>query len=132
MRRNLRDPHLGPAELELLRFVLDRGETTGRAAAEHFAETRGYARTTVLKTLERLRTKERLVREDREGGNVYRATMTREELDTYVVEDFVHISLGGSVSPLFAFLMQKKGGGLSPEDAAEMRRLVDELEEKKP
>ena len=127
MRRKLRDPHLGPAELELLRFVLDRGEATGRAASEHFAETRGHARTTALKTLERLRAKGHLVREDREGGNVYRATMTREELETYVVEDFVQISLGGSVSPLVAFLMRQKG--LSPEEAAEMRRLVDKLEE---
>lgn len=110
----------------MLRFVMDAGEATGRAAADHFASTRGYARTTVLKTLDRLRAKGHLEREEREGGNVFRATMTREELDAYVVEDFVHISLGGSVSPLVAFLMRKKG--LSPEDEAEMRRLLDRLE----
>lgn len=111
----------------MLRFVMDSGEATGRAAADHFAESRGYARTTVLKTLDRLRAKGHLEREDREGGNVYRATMTREELDAYVVEDFVHISLGGSVSPLLVFLMQRNKG-LTAEEEAEMRRLLDRLD----
>jgi predicted transcriptional regulator len=110
----------------MLRFILDRGEATARAAVDYFAEARGYARTTVLKTLERLRAKGRLEREDREGGNVYRATLTRDELDAYVVENFVDLSLGGSVSPLVAFLMRRKG--LSPEEEAEMRRLIDRLE----
>lgn len=110
----------------MLRFILDQGEATGRAAAEHFAQTRDYARTTVLKTLDRLRAKGHLEREEREGGNVYRATMTREELDAHVVENFVDLSLGGSVSPLVAFLMRQKG--LTADEEAEMRRLLDRLE----
>ncbi len=126
MRRKLRDPHLGPAELELLRFVLDRGETTARQAADHFAATRGHARTTVLKTMERLRAKGKLEREEREGGNVYRATMSRDDLESLVVEDFVQFNLGGSISPLVAFLMRKRG--LSESEAAEMRQLIDRLE----
>lgn len=127
--RRLRDPHLGPAELELLRFALDRGEITVREAADHFAEKRGYARTTVLKTMERLRQKGRLTREEREGGNVYRSPMSREDLESHVVEDFVQINLGGSVSPLMAFLVQQ--ADLPEEEVQRMRALVDELEAKR-
>jgi predicted transcriptional regulator len=126
MRKKLRDPHLGPAELETLRFVLEQQPTPVRTVADHFAATRGYGRTTVLKTMERLRAKGYLKREEADGVNVYSSTRTLEELDSYVIEDFVQMSLGGSVSPLLAFLTRQRD--LTPEELKAMKSLVDKLD----
>lgn len=128
MRKNPRDPHLGPVELETLRFVLDHQPTPTRAVAEHFASAKGYARTTVLKTMERLRAKGYLERSDENGVHLYRSTRSRDDLENYVVADFVQMNLGGSVSPLMAFLTRQQ---LSPDEIEELKALISRLEEER-
>jgi predicted transcriptional regulator len=121
MRKKLRDPHLGPAEMEMLRHIIQSRETTLREASDYFAELRGYGRTTVQKTLERLRAKGFVDRKLTDGVYQYAATMTQEDLDAYVVEDFVQINLGGTISPLLSFLTQKE------ELSDDQRRRIEEI-----
>jgi predicted transcriptional regulator len=49
--------NIGRAELEVLRYVQDHHPASVRQVAEHFAESKGHVRTTILTVLERLRKK---------------------------------------------------------------------------
>lgn len=117
---------LGEAELEVLRFVSDRDGTTVREAAEHFADARGLARTTVLTMMERLRKKGFLTREDADGGFRYLPSQSKATVLRGLVGDFVERSLGGSLQPFVAYLAEKRG--VSADELAELRSLVEELE----
>lgn len=117
---------LSDLELEVLRYLAESGPRTAREAADEFGEANGYARTTVLTLLERLRQKGYLSRAKVEGVFRYRSILTPEELMSGVIGRFVQRSLGGSVSPLVAFLSQNRK--LSDEELAELRRLVDSME----
>lgn len=117
---------LGEAELSVLRFVSERDGTTVREAADHFAETRGLARTTVLTTMERLRKKGFLTREAHEGGFRYRAAQKESTLMRGLVGDFVERTLGGSLQPFVAYLAERRG--VTKQELDELKALVDELE----
>lgn len=117
---------LGEAELEVLRFVSDRDGTTVREAADHFATTRGLARTTVLTTMERLRKKGFLTREAHEGGFRYQSAQSKSAVLRGLVGEFVERTLGGSLQPFVAYLAEKKG--ITAQEIEELKALVEELE----
>lgn len=117
---------LSDLELDLLRFVAAGPGRTVREAAEEFGEPRGYARTTVSTLLERLRAKGYLRRTKSEGVFRYASVMSQGELMKNVVGRFVDGALGGSVSPLVAFLSEKPA--LTDDEVAELRRLVEDLD----
>jgi predicted transcriptional regulator len=117
--------NLSDLELELLRFLAVSGPKSARAAAEEFGEPNGYARTTVMTLLERLRQKGYLDRSKVAGVYVHSSKLTPGELMRNVVGRFVQRALGGSVSPLVAFLAENPK--LTDAEIAELRRLVDEL-----
>jgi predicted transcriptional regulator len=117
---------LSDLELEVLRYLAGAGSKTAREAADEFGEANGYARTTVLTLLERLRQKGYLSRSKVEGVFRYQSRVSSDELMRGVVGQFVQRSLGGSVSPLVAFLSQNRR--LSDEELAELRCLVDSME----
>ncbi len=119
-RKNLSD-----LELELLRYLAASSPKTAREAAEEFGEPGGYARTTVMTLLERLRQKGYLTRAKVDGVFRYSSRVTSGELMRSVVGRFVQRALGGSVSPLVAFLAESPR--LTDAEIAELRRLVDEL-----
>jgi predicted transcriptional regulator len=116
---------LSDLELELVRHVLASGPLTVREAAEGFGEPRGYARTTVSTLLERLREKRYLKRAKKDGVYVYSSVLSQGELMRTVVGRFVDRALGGSVSPLVAFLTENPS--LTDREVEELRRLVEGL-----
>ena len=117
-----------PAEWEVLQFVTERHPIAAREVAEHFAETREWARTTVLTMLDRLRSKGYVVRDESGSVHVYSPSAPTPELMTSVVRDFVQVALGGSVSPFMAYL--GKEAKLTPEQVDELKKLVNELDKK--
>lgn len=124
-------PSLGEQELAVLRYVADHAPVTVRDVVRGWGEPRGLARTTVLTVLERLRTKGRLVRERSEDASrwEYRPAVERSAMLQGLVQDFVERSLGGSLSPFVAYLAQAPR--LTPDEATELRRLLERLEETK-
>ncbi len=114
------------AELEALRFVAERPPVTAREVADHLAGRRGLARTTVLTLLERLRKKGLVLREGTDGSFAYRPAQAKSALLQGIVDDFVQRALGGSLSPLVAYLSGRQDA--TPEEIAELRRLVGTLE----
>lgn len=126
MRRN---PQISRAELEVLRYVQDHAPVTTRQAAEHFAETRQVARTTVLTLLERLRAKGQLEREKAGSVYVYRPSAPKAEVQRTLVRDFIERALGGSLSPFVAYLSRE--AEVSDAELEELRRLVSDLDERR-
>ncbi len=123
---------LGELEVQVLRYVAEHAPLTVRETAERFGEPRGLARTTILTVMERLRKKGFLTRRREETVFRYSAAAASTHLLRDLVADFVHRTLGGSVSPFVAYLAESRS--LTGDEVAELRRLVDELEseERKP
>ena len=121
-----RRPSISALELHVLRFIADRGAMSVGEAAKHFAVTRGYARSTILTIMERLRKKGHLRRKKVRGVYRYSARVGTSELLEALVHDFVEGTLGGSVSPFVAYLAQ--GAKLGDEELNELAQLVQELQ----
>jgi predicted transcriptional regulator len=120
---------LGEQELDLLRWVAESGPVTVGRAAEIYGSERGLARSTVLTMMERLRTKGRLQRRRVAGVYEYASPVPAAELMRGVVSGFVEKALAGSVSPFVAYLTERSSD-VSPEDLAELERLVERLRAK--
>jgi predicted transcriptional regulator len=78
--------------------------------------------------MERLREKGFVEREKIDGIYRYSASTTKGKMLDGLVDDFVQSMLGGSLSPLVAYLTRKVE--IDPTSAEELRKLVDDLEEK--
>jgi predicted transcriptional regulator len=120
---------LGEHELEVWRYIADHAPVPGRTVAARFAEERGLARTTVLTVIERLRKKGFLTRRRRDGVFHYSPRVPVAEAVRELVSRFVESTLGGSVSPLVAYLGQARQ--ISAEELAELEQLVATLKARK-
>jgi predicted transcriptional regulator len=118
-------PTLGEQELQVLRYVAERAPVTAREVAERFGEERSVARTTVLTVLERLRKKAYVTRKRREGVYHYSPRVPQAEVVHDLVRHFIEKTLGGSVSPVVAYLATTRQ--VSDQELAELVQLVDEL-----
>src|SRR5262245_41960776 len=121
-------PRIGRAELEILRYITDHAPMSVGAVAEHFTESRGLVRTTVLNVMERLRKKGFLNRKEVAGVYQYSPRQPKGELLKGLVRDFVENSLGGSISPFMAYLAE--GPQLQKEEVAELKKIVRELKDR--
>jgi len=119
-------PEVTPAELEMLGYVSQHHPVTVRRATEHFSVTSGWARTTVLTLMERLRQKGYLTRTKVDGVNCYSPTAPRTELLRGLILRFVQKALGGSLSPLMAYL--GTDAELSDAELEELKQIVQKLE----
>ena len=117
---------VGEQELALLRHVADRDGSTAGEVAESFGADRGLARSTVLTMMERLRQKRLLVRQRVNGVFRYRARASSATLLRGIVQRFVRGHLGGSVTPLLAYLSETHD--LSESEVAELGAIVSRLQ----
>jgi len=115
---------IGPAQLEVLRYIQDHHPATVRQVAEHLAETRGLTRTTALNVMERLREKGYLDREPVEGIYRYSPVQPKPQLLRGLVRDFVEQMLGGSLEPFVAYLVEE--AHLSDEELARLRQRLED------
>ena len=104
----------GSTEIEILRYIGDHHPISVGEVAEHFAQTTGQARTTVLTIMDRLRRKGHLTRKRIGGVYRYSPKVAKQDLLRGLVKDFVDKTLGGSVSPFVAYLSE--GGPISEDD----------------
>jgi predicted transcriptional regulator len=129
-RQGNRPPHsrrtIGRAELEILNYINDHHPIAVREVAGHFSRTRGHVRTTVLNVMARLCRKGYLTRRKAEGIFRYSPRFPKGQLLRSLVHDFVHRTLGGSLSPFVAYLAQD--ADLSAGDVEELKELARDLE----
>jgi len=117
---------IGNKELEILTFIAEHDGATVRDVSDHFGAKSGLGRTTVLKTMDRLRAKGFLEREDVESVFRYRSLLPMSQIREQLTENFVNDTLSGSIAPFVAYL--GGGGKVSASDLAELKELVAKLE----
>ena len=124
-------PGIGDRELALLRWVAAQpGAVSVGEAAEGFGAPDGLARSTVQTMLERLHEKRHLQRRRHAGLYRYAAAVPAGELLRGLVRSFVEGPLGGSLSPVVAYLAEMTGP-VSRDELAELERAVERLQERR-
>lgn len=121
--------NIGQSELELLQFVAEQGPLSVGEVVHIYGQEQGLARTTISTMMERLRKKGHLLRVKREGVFVYEASVTKSQLLRDLVKDFVTRTLGGHISPFFAYLSEDVD--CTEEELASLKELVAQLEQEK-
>ncbi len=112
-------PSLGEFEIRVLRLVWQHQPCTEREISDLIKKQRPLARTTVLKTMQRLVAKGLLVRQHGQRPVRFCAAMDEKHLLPTLIRRFVEGALGGSPGPLVAYLADSKK--LSPEDIEALR-----------
>ncbi len=118
------------AELEVLKVLWERGSLTVRAVEAHLKRRKNkWAYTTILTLLSRLRAKGHVAQEKAAGAaHVFRAAISREQMVGQGLAELAERICDGTASPLVQALVRSKR--LKPQEIADLRRMLDELEEK--
>jgi predicted transcriptional regulator len=117
-------PRPTDSELGILRVLWDRGPSTVREVHEALQDGSGY--TTVLKLMQIMTEKGLVVRDESQRAHVYSARATQEKTQRQLVTDLVDRAFGGSPAQLAMQALSTKK--TSPEELAELRRLLDSLD----
>lgn len=128
MRRDGSD--IPDAELDVLDALWRLGKGTAREVLDELAKAgRRPAYTTVHTLLERLEGRRYVRSSGRRRAHVYLPRITREQVTAGRLKGLADRFAGGRMAPLVLELVSAKG--LSRSDIAQLRRLLDELEEEK-
>jgi BlaI family transcriptional regulator, penicillinase repressor len=115
------------AELEILAVLWARGPSTVRDVHEVLNTRKDVGYTTALKLLQIMFEKGFVERDDSARTHVYMAALEREPMQSALVKDLAARAFGGSASALVLGALSAQPA--SREELAEIRRLLDELEE---
>ena len=122
-------------ELAVLNVLWERGPCTVRQVHEALAARRkppprGAARpagyTSVLKVMQIMTDKGLVRRDEAERSHVYRAAAPREQTQRQMVGDLVDRVFGGSARALVLHALSARP--TSPEELAQIRKLIDDFE----
>lgn len=114
------------AELAILRVLWQRGPSTVRAVTDALQAERGTGYTTALKLLQIMLEKGLVVRNDSARSHVYEASVPVETTRRQLVDDLLDKVFGGSAGQLVVQALSAERA--SPEELAEIRKLLDRLE----
>jgi BlaI family transcriptional regulator, penicillinase repressor len=122
-------PSLGELELQVLRLIWREQPCTERQVTELVQADRPVARTTVLKTMQRLEEKGLLTRDAGPGrGPIrYRASVEEKSVLPALIRRFVERVLGGSDAPLAAYLAESDRQRLSAKDLEALRAIARKI-----
>jgi BlaI family transcriptional regulator, penicillinase repressor len=116
---------LGEFEIQVLRLVWQHQPCTERQISDLVKQDRSIARTTVLKTLQRLEAKGLLARAAGEPPIRFRAAIDERRVVPDLINKFVEGMLGGSPGPLVAYLADS--GKLSEKDLKTLRAIAQKI-----
>ena len=103
-----------------------QGPATVREVFGQIGEQTGVGYTTVLKVLQVMHEKGFVTRDEAERSHVYSANLSRDDVQEQVVDDLLGTVFDGSKERLvMRILSQTKA---SPDELAEIRRVITELE----
>ena len=114
-------------EVSILHVLWKRGPSTVREVQEEIGKETGY--TTVLKIMQLMAEKGLVMRDEAARTHVYRATKPAEETQKHLIRDLVDRAFSGSPMKLIMQALATKKS--SPEELAELRKMIDEVERKK-
>ncbi len=117
---------IGDQELALLTWIAAHEGASVGEVADGFGAERSLARSTVLTMMERLRKKGFLTRRQKNGVYRYRSAMGPHDVLKRAVRSFVDRALGGSVSPVVAYLTDS-ADELTPAQVQALEDVVSRL-----
>lgn len=115
------------AELEILQVLWDREEATVREVLAQLSQGREVGYTTVLKQMQIMADKGLIQRDASVRPQRYRAVKSRGVTQKQLTKDFLDRLFGGSPGKLVMQALNSKS--TSPEELAQIRELLDRLEE---
>jgi len=121
---------LNDVELAILRVIWNRKACTVRDVHEALQAERNTGYTSTLKMMQVMCEKGLLKRDDSQRPQVYRPAIPQEQTQKKIVRDLVNTVFGGSARKLVMQAVQSQK--ISREELAEIRHLLDQLEEGKP
>ncbi len=95
-------PYLGDFELRVLQLVWENEPCMERQISDLVMKERPVARTTVLKTMQRMAAKGVLVRDQSQTPIRFRAAIPQQQMLPELINRFVELVLRGSAEPLLA------------------------------
>lgn len=114
------------SELAILRVLWDRGPSTVRQVCDELNRTRPTGYTTVLKLMQIMLDKDLLVRDERQQSHVYSARHGEQQTQKLLIRDLLDRAFGGSARRLILGALSAKK--VSPQELAEIRKMLDQLE----
>lgn len=114
------------AELAILGVLWDEGACTVRQVRDRLNDTRGTGYTTTLKLMQIMLEKGLLKRDESGHAHVYRAAVSRTKTQRKIVGRMLDKLFDGSAQQLVLQALSARKS--TPEELAEIRRLLDELE----
>jgi predicted transcriptional regulator len=122
----MKRPRPTDAELAILRVLWRQGPSTVRQVQEAMNQNSPTGYTTVLKLLQIMTQKGLVDRDDAQRTHVYRPALSEGQTQRQLVGDLLDRAFGGSAQQLVMQALAAKPA--SPDELAEIRRLIDELE----
>jgi len=119
-------PRPTAAELEILRVLWSLGPSTVREVHDRLNQTKPMGYTTVLKLMQIMADKGLVGRNEDQRAHVYEASGRQEDTQRQLVGDLVERAFGGSATQLVMQALAAKRA--TPEELAEIRRILDEFE----
>lgn len=119
-------PRPTDAELEILTVLWSRGPCTVRDVHETIAARRPAQYTTTLKLMQIMAEKGLVRRNEEQRAHVYEAARPREWTQRQLAGDLLTRAFNGSASRMLLGALSARKA--SPEELAEIRRLLDEYE----
>ncbi len=116
------------AELEILRVLWRRGPSSVREVYNDLRETRSMGYTTVLKLMQIMVEKGSATRDESVRPQIYRSERSERHTQKQMLGDLLDQVFHGSPGKLVLQALSSKG--TTAEERAEIRRLLDRLEEK--
>lgn len=116
------------AELEILSVLWERGAATVKTVHEQLNANKPSGYTTVLKTMQIMRDKGLVKRDDTDKAHVFRAAIEQSETQQNLVADLIEKAFRGSALKLVQHVLEAKPS--SAEDLKEIRRMIGEAEAK--
>ena len=115
------------AELAILQVLWKRGPSTVRVVHETLEGEREVGYTTVLKFLQIMTEKGLVTRDTAQRAHVYAPAVDEQQVQQHMVTDLLGRAFGGSAEKLILRVLSAKGS--TSDEFAEIRRLLDDIEE---
>jgi len=119
-------PRPTDAELAILRVLWRRGPSTVKDVHEELARSAPTGYTTTLKQLQIMAEKGLVDRDEAQRAHLYTARVPAEQTQTQLVRDLLDRAFEGSATRLVMRALSSRSA--TPEELAEIRELLDQLE----
>ncbi len=120
-------PRPTDAEVEILSVLWDKGPVTVREVHTDLVKARKIGYTTVLKLMQIMTEKGLLLRDESQRSHIYRPKQKPEAMQRHIVRDVIAKVFSGSAEQLVLRALAAKKA--TPDQIAEIRKMLDELEQ---